>query len=291
MSEIFKCPSCGSILTGRVGGTLKCPRCGNPVSNPASDSGTPKLSRQHVARRVTGLMQFLAANKVGVVSAITILISGMLIVLASQAGGDPEDSNQASTSSNPSSSDTATDKRTAPRDEPAEETRPADVLVAMDDMPGEDDGEPSPVTKNEAVESLTDPTTTTDEPARGTSKRVGTDELATTPAKPRTDRPKEAANTTPTPSAKSARRDSVGDSVVPNWPSLETVTNGARWPYPKLSDATFTRWSDFIRPTEEELAWRKVRWHTELAVAAREAQELQRPILLWTMNGHPCGET
>ena len=47
----------------------------------------------------------------------------------------------------------------------------------------------------------------------------------------------------------------------------------------------------FIRPTRQDQEWKRVRWHTELAVAAEEARRLQRPILLWTMNGNPCGET
>ena len=50
-------------------------------------------------------------------------------------------------------------------------------------------------------------------------------------------------------------------------------------------------WLGFIRPSEEELKWRKVRWHKSLSEAAAKAGKLQRPILLWTMNGHPCGET
>ncbi len=42
---------------------------------------------------------------------------------------------------------------------------------------------------------------------------------------------------------------------------------------------------------EEDLAWRGVRWHRHLDEAAEEARQLGRPILLWAMNGHPCGET
>ena len=32
-------------------------------------------------------------------------------------------------------------------------------------------------------------------------------------------------------------------------------------------------------------------WRTELGAASAEAKALQRPILLWAMNGHPCGLT
>ena len=65
----------------------------------------------------------------------------------------------------------------------------------------------------------------------------------------------------------------------------------SRWPAPNLTDANYSEWLAFIRPTADELKWRKVRWHKSLSEAAAEARQLQRPILLWTMNGHPCGET
>ena len=64
-----------------------------------------------------------------------------------------------------------------------------------------------------------------------------------------------------------------------------------RWPAPKLTDGNYSRWLTFIRPTEQEFRWRKVRWQKALSEAAAEARRLERPILLWAMNGHPCGET
>lgn len=66
---------------------------------------------------------------------------------------------------------------------------------------------------------------------------------------------------------------------------------GVRWPAPVLTDTNLDQWARFIDPTPKELSWRKIRWHTSLATAAEEARRLQRPILLWTMNGNPCGET
>jgi hypothetical protein len=64
-----------------------------------------------------------------------------------------------------------------------------------------------------------------------------------------------------------------------------------RWPAPTLNEESFGRWLKFIRPSDEELKWRQVRWHKHLSDAAQEAKRLERPILLYTMNGHPCGET
>ena len=64
-----------------------------------------------------------------------------------------------------------------------------------------------------------------------------------------------------------------------------------RWPAPELTDRSYGEWLEFIRPGKSELGWREIRWHKSLSDAAKEARELQRPILLWAMNGHPCGET
>ncbi len=63
------------------------------------------------------------------------------------------------------------------------------------------------------------------------------------------------------------------------------------WPVPELTSANLDEWIRFIRPSAQELGWRGVRWHRSLSEAAKEAEKLQRPILLWAMNGHPCGET
>jgi hypothetical protein len=109
------------------------------------------------------------------------------------------------------------------------------------------------------------------------------------------------SNTAPNdPTEKPSSRDSVksnksspvvADTTVKKWPALEQVVRNAQWPAPELTDATFAQWSKHIRPSEKQLKWRKIRWHTELEDAAAEAKRLNRPLLLWTMNGHPCGET
>jgi len=66
---------------------------------------------------------------------------------------------------------------------------------------------------------------------------------------------------------------------------------GVRWTAPSLTDENLDEWITFLRPKKEELKWREIRWHNNLADAADEARRLKRPILLWTMNGNPCGET
>lgn len=63
------------------------------------------------------------------------------------------------------------------------------------------------------------------------------------------------------------------------------------WAAPKITATNLDQWMNFIRPSKAELGWRAVRWHRSLSEAAEEAGRLNRPILLWAMNGHPCGET
>ena len=79
-----------------------------------------------------------------------------------------------------------------------------------------------------------------------------------------------------------------------NWKPSQTLKPGEvrrHWQLPEFTDANLDRWIDFIRPSGPELGWRAVRWHNSLSEAAKEAARLKRPILLWAMNGHPCGET
>lgn len=63
------------------------------------------------------------------------------------------------------------------------------------------------------------------------------------------------------------------------------------WTVPELNDQTYKYWVDFVRPNSEELKWKNVGWRTSLQTGREEAERLQRPIFLWTMNGHPMGCT
>ena len=42
---------------------------------------------------------------------------------------------------------------------------------------------------------------------------------------------------------------------------------------------------------KEESGWREIPWHPSLGEAIVEARKQKKPILLWLMNGHPCGMT
>lgn len=60
---------------------------------------------------------------------------------------------------------------------------------------------------------------------------------------------------------------------------------------PVLTQSNLDKWIHFIEAKDSELRWKNVRWHKDFEAAVIEARELKRPVLLWTMNGHPCGET
>ena len=59
----------------------------------------------------------------------------------------------------------------------------------------------------------------------------------------------------------------------------------------KLTEGSYSnvRNSILVRPPKE--LWTDISWRPNLAEAIREAREQDKPILLWMMNGHPCGMT
>jgi hypothetical protein len=59
----------------------------------------------------------------------------------------------------------------------------------------------------------------------------------------------------------------------------------------QLTDETFQRWFDYVRPKKEELAYQAIRWRPTLWEGVVEAQQEEKPILLWAMNGHPLACT
>ncbi len=46
-----------------------------------------------------------------------------------------------------------------------------------------------------------------------------------------------------------------------------------------------------VLPSEEELVWKRLGWRASLWEGVLAAQQLEKPILLWAMNGHPLGCT
>ena len=58
-----------------------------------------------------------------------------------------------------------------------------------------------------------------------------------------------------------------------------------------VTDETYDALKSSILPPAEELAWRKIPWRPTFWEAVVEAQEKEKPILLWAMNGHPLACT
>ena len=59
----------------------------------------------------------------------------------------------------------------------------------------------------------------------------------------------------------------------------------------QLTDANMDDWRRHILPDESEMEWRKIPWLPTLAEGILKASEESKPVLLWTMNGHPLGCT
>ncbi len=58
-----------------------------------------------------------------------------------------------------------------------------------------------------------------------------------------------------------------------------------------LTPETYARWRDFILPSPKEMAFFDIPWQTRLWDGVAEAQKRKRPVLFFSMTGHPCGMT
>ncbi len=59
----------------------------------------------------------------------------------------------------------------------------------------------------------------------------------------------------------------------------------------ELTDANYVKWRDHVLPRNWELSYRKIPWRTSFWDAVIEAQATDKPIFLWSMNGHPLCNT
>ena len=60
---------------------------------------------------------------------------------------------------------------------------------------------------------------------------------------------------------------------------------------PEPNADNLSKWMTFVQPAQSELTYRTIGWRNALWPAVEEARRLGRPILFWTMNGHPLGCT
>ena len=59
----------------------------------------------------------------------------------------------------------------------------------------------------------------------------------------------------------------------------------------ELNEATYSRIREAILLKPSEAEWEQIPWQPDLGQAILEARKQDKPILLWMMNGHPCGMT
>jgi hypothetical protein len=84
-----------------------------------------------------------------------------------------------------------------------------------------------------------------------------------------------------------------------DWVATRTTpepTTKAAEPPPVAADIELTAdnykvWRDHILPEPSELAWEQIPWLTTFKDGIRAANATDKPLLLWTMNGHPLGCT
>jgi len=60
---------------------------------------------------------------------------------------------------------------------------------------------------------------------------------------------------------------------------------------PALTTENRAEWMAAVEPDATETAYRAIAWRNQFWPAVQEARALGRPILFWTMNGHPLGCT
>jgi hypothetical protein len=58
-----------------------------------------------------------------------------------------------------------------------------------------------------------------------------------------------------------------------------------------LNEENYTSWRDHILPNPSEMAWEQIPWLTTFKDGILAADAADKPLLFWTMNGHPLGCT
>ena len=61
--------------------------------------------------------------------------------------------------------------------------------------------------------------------------------------------------------------------------------------FPEIDAAGLDTWSAWLKPHGDEEAWKDVGWRSSMWDAILEARATDRPLLVWSMNGHPLGFT
>ena len=59
----------------------------------------------------------------------------------------------------------------------------------------------------------------------------------------------------------------------------------------KLTEKTYPAILKILRKPPVETHWNEIPWRPNFTEAIGDARKEDKPILLWIMNGHPCGMT
>ena len=59
----------------------------------------------------------------------------------------------------------------------------------------------------------------------------------------------------------------------------------------KLTEKSYPAILKALQKLPVETYWKEIPWRPSLGEAVEEARIADKPILLWVMNGHPCGMT
>ena len=78
----------------------------------------------------------------------------------------------------------------------------------------------------------------------------------------------------------------VGVTLAARAPAQTTAN-----PPPAITDANLAELMTYVQPKPEEIAYLEVPWRPTLWEAIVEANRVDKPVLLWAMNGHPLGCT
>ena len=60
---------------------------------------------------------------------------------------------------------------------------------------------------------------------------------------------------------------------------------------PSLDQTTIDQYQTAIEPTDDEVAFLKIDWKSQLSKAVAVAHASEKPLLIYVMNGHPLGCT
>ena len=72
---------------------------------------------------------------------------------------------------------------------------------------------------------------------------------------------------------------------------LAILANPALGQMPELTPSTLDIYQQAIEPTDDEIAFLNIDWHSTLSQAVSIAHESEKPLLVYVMNGHPLGCT